>query len=477
MTYTSFGFFVLVAVLLLLYYILPEKVRWLVLLAGNAVFYYFAAASRWNLLVFATTVVLSYLAGLLIEKVYQSEKKEIRKKTALWTGIILSILPFLGYKLGVTANSRALVTLGISFYSLQIIAYLVDISRGRISAERNLLRYGLFMSFFPQIIQGPIPRYGELAEQLYKGHKFKYENLTFGAQLTIWGLFLKFMIADTAGVVVDQIFNNYEAYEGFYVLVGGVLYSLQLYTDFMACVSISQGVSQMFGISLSENFNRPYFATSIKDFWRRWHMSLSSWLRDYVYIPLGGNRGGKARKYLNILLTFAVSGFWHGNGIKFLFWGLLHGLYQIVGELTSGIRLKIADVLKVDVNSGVHRVFRSLVTFFFVMIGWIIFRAEDFRAAIHMLLSIPFWNPWVLFDDSFLALGLNQKQWNVLIISLMTLLLVGLAKEKGVRIRQWIAKQHVFFRWTVYITVIWVIWVFGTYGFGFNANDFIYGGF
>lgn len=139
-------------------------------------------------------------------------------------------------------------------------------------------------------------------------------------------------------------------------------------------------------------------------------MSLSSWLRDYVYIPLGGNRGGKARKYLNILLTFAVSGFWHGNGIKFLFWGLLHGLYQIVGELTSGIRLKIADVLKVDVNSGVHRVFRSLITFFFVMIGWIIFRAEDFCAAIHMLLSILVWDPWVLFDDSFLALGLDQKQ-------------------------------------------------------------------
>lgn len=153
MTYTSFGFFVLVAVLLLLYYVLPEKVRWLVLLAGNAVFYYFAAANRWNLLVFATTVVLSYLAGLLIEKVYQSEKKEIRKKMALWTGIILSILPFLGYKLGVTANSRALVTLGISFYSLQIIAYLVDISRGRISAERNLLRYGLFISFFLKLFR------------------------------------------------------------------------------------------------------------------------------------------------------------------------------------------------------------------------------------------------------------------------------------------------------------------------------------
>lgn len=256
-----------------------------------------------------------------------------------------------------------LLPMGISFYTLQIIAYVVDVYRGKYPAEKNFLQYMLFVMYFPQILQGPIARFDQLKKQLCSGHTFSYATFVGGFELMIWGYFQKLVIADRAAVIVDRLFGEYRSYTGVYMLLAGVLYSIQLYTDFNGCVCIARGASEMLGITLAENFDHPYFATSIQDFWHRWHMSLSSWLRDYVYIPLGGNRKGKLRKYVNILLTFLVSGLWHGMGLTYLVWGFLHGLYQIMGSLLMPVRDRLVSLTKTDRSCFSHRLLKQLCTF------------------------------------------------------------------------------------------------------------------
>jgi hypothetical protein len=239
------------------------------------------------------------------------------------------------------------------------------------------------------------------------------------------------MIADKLGILVDEVFNHPETYAGAYYLAAGIGYSIQLYADFSACTTISQGVSELFGIRLSDNFKRPYFATSIADFWRRWHISLSLWLRDYVYIPLGSNRKGRARKYLNVLLVFLVSGFWHGSGVRFLFWGLLHGVYQLTGGLTKPAKDAVYRTLQIPEHSLPWRILKTAGTWCWVMFAWIICRAASLRQGLTMIRSIfMVHNPWVLFDDSLLELGLSWKEWDVLLFSIAVLFGVSLWQER-----------------------------------------------
>ena len=341
-----------------------------------------------------------------------------------------------------------------------------------------ILKYALFITFFPQIIQGPIPRYEKLGNELFEGHTFNSQGFMNGIQLIIWGFFLKFMIADKASIIVNTVFNNFATYNGLYVWIAAILYSLQLYTDFLACVTLSQGISLLFGISIDDNFQRPYFATSVKDFWRRWHMSLSSWLRDYVYIPLGGNRKGTCRKNINLLITFIVSGIWHGGQWSFVFWGLLHALYQIVGQFTKKMQKKAFQLLYIDWNSMVGIFIRRTFTFFWVMLAWIIFRATNLKIGLQMIKRMfTAFNPWIFFDNSLFRLGLSQKEWEVLIFAIVVLVLVSTLQERCFRIRNWFGHQAFLVRWIVYLASICCIWVLGTYGYGFDAKDFIYGGF
>lgn len=296
--------------------------------------------------------------------------------------------------------------------------------------------------------------------------------------LILWGFFLKLCIADKACIIVDTVFNSYPTYRGMYVLVAGVLYSFQLYADFLACTSFAQGIAELFGIDIISNFNHPYFSTSIKDFWRRWHISLSSWLRDYIYIPLGGNRKGEVRKYTNLLITFAVSGIWHGAGYKFLFWGLLHGIYQIMGEILMPAKNFLGKKMHLDMHPIFRNAFKIIFTFLMVMFAWIIFRADHLKTGLSMIKSVfTVHNPWILTNDSLFSLGLSWKECLVLFFCLLVLLIVSWNQEKGVQIRNKILECNLFTRWCIYIgTIIFVI-IFGTYGFGFDAQTFIYGGF
>lgn len=468
MPFLSLWFYIAVVVLLVLYYAVPIKVRWVILLAGSLGLYY--CFSGRGLLVLLFSVLSGFLTGLLLGRVK-------RKKIFLALGIGAVLLPWLAGRFLYVGRQSILQAVGISYFTLQLIAYMADVYRGEVQPERNPAKFALFVTFFPQIVQGPIPRYGQLGQQFFEKAVFQEDKFTRGFQWILWGFFLKLMIADRAGIIVDRIFDNWEIYTGSYVLLGGVLYSIQLYTDFMACVYMAKGIASMFGIELADNFRRPYFSGSVREFWGRWHISLSSWLKDYIYIPLGGNRKGKLRKWINLLAVFLVSGIWHGAGAKYIAWGLLHALYQIAGEITKGIRKKGYMLLKIEDKSFLAGILQKGSTYLLVMLAWVLFRAASLKVGLKMLGSLfTVYNPWILLNDSLFELGLDIKECMLLLLSVLLLFAVswkGRTKEVG----NWLMKQHLILRWTVYIGGILLIVVYGTYGFGFDAQDFIYGGF
>ena len=485
MNYTSWKYYCLVFILIPLYYLIPKRFRWFVLLTGSICFYVQIMTDIDQLYILVGSVILSYLAGITMHRLRNTDRIQERR-LILFLGIILSAMPLLLEKIrdlsgGVVLNAKdrpLIVPIGLSFYTLQLIAYLADVYKGKTDAELNPLKYFLFITFFPQIIQGPIPRYKQLGEQLFDGNDFDPDNIMKGIQLIVWGFFLKYMIADKAAVVANTVFDYPDAYSGLYIWVGGSLYCMQLYADFLSCTTISQGVSEMFGIRISDNFNRPFLAASVKDFWRRWHMSLSYWLRDYIYIPLGGNKRGPLFKWLNLTITYAVSGLWHGGSIKYLIWGLCQVFYQMVAEIRDNLVSKWKLEKYKMKNTGLSLFLKRIGTFILFLLSVIIFRADTLWDGLLLIKNmLTVFNPWVLFDDSLFLLGLSMKESLVLTVSLIILLYVSLKQEAGVRLRDVFGRQNMAVRWIVYLLAIWSIWIFGSYGFGFDANDFLYGGF
>lgn len=478
MTYLSITFYLLVLAAVLLYYILPLKYRWLVLLFGSVLFYWRAMGSLAGMAVISVTILAAYGAGLLLER-----KKN---KGILAAAVLLLILPWLcvkngNYMLEVLLHRNPvewIVPLGVSFYTLQVISYLADVYRGRIEAQKNPAKFILFVMFFPQIVQGPIPRYERLAGQLYEGHRFDERTVVGGFYRILWGFFLKLMIADRAARFVDWVYDLDYEYVGCYVLMAGILYSIELYADFSACISISKGVANLFGIELADNFRHPYLAVSVQDFWHRWHISLSEWLKDYIYIPLGGSRKGKVRTYINLILTFLVSGIWHGAGLRFVVWGMMHAAYQITGQLTQNLQKKAAKLAGLDKAPGTALWIRRGWTFLCVMTAWIIFRAESLRKGLQMIWSMfRVRNLWIFTNDALLGWALDWKEWMVLAVSVLILFVVSLKQERGVSFSNLIFRQPVYVRWAVYLAAIFGIMTYGVYGMGYDAQAFIYGGF
>lgn len=475
MGFVSIPYYLFLGATVVLYYLFPLRHRWLLVLVADLLYYSLAGPE--GLVLLGGMTLLSYVMGLALEKV--------RRGPILLLALAVTLAPLLAVKTGWLwkgffpgAAGSLLAPLGLSFFTLQMVAYLADVYQGKIKAQKNPLKYALFVSFFPQMVQGPIPRYIQLMPQLLKGHRFDPDKITRGLQLILWGFFLKMVIADRAAVVVNQVFDQWPKYQGLYVLAGGILYSLQLYADFQACTKLAQGSAWLLGVPLVENFRRPYLSSSVKEFWGRWHLSLSYFLRDYVYIPLGGNRKGRLRKYGNVLVTFLVSGLWHGNGPQFLVWGLLHGGYQTVGELTQPVRDWLWQRLGVSSAGTFRRWTRRLTTCFLVMVAWVIFRAPTLGQGLEMLGSMATaWNPWVLLDDSLLALGLSWKDWGVLVLATGLLLWVSCAQERGYSVRTMVNRQPLVVRWLIYILAVLAIALVGVYGYGYSAQDFIYGGF
>ena len=463
----TFALFFIISVVV--YYALPKKMRWGVLLLSSIIFYVWSVPYLIGYLLFSA--VTTYTFGRWVE----GHKEKGKGVLALVIFANLAVLFFV--KFAPMAGISLLVPMGISFYTLQIIAYCVDVYQGKTKAQENFLKYLLFVSFFPQILQGPIPRYGQLKDQLFEGHAFDYRKVKFGFQLILWGMFLKMVIADRAAIFVNAVFPEYHLYEGTVLAVAAVLYSIQLYTDFLGCVCIAMGAAEVYGIKLQTNFERPYLAVSIKDFWRRWHISLSSWLRDYVYIPLGGNRKGKMRRYVNLMLTFFVSGIWHGSGLQYIFWGLMQGAYQIAGEVLMPIRKKIRALLKIKGSEGFFVLWQRLCSFVLITISWVIFRSSGLREGLSMLKRIfTDITPWVLFDGTIYQFGIENRNFMALILCIILMAVIEHLQEKG-NVRELLEKQHLIVRWGIYLGAIALVAVLGVYGPGYSATQFLYGQF
>lgn len=497
MLFNSVEFLVFFPIVVLVYWLIPKKIRYIWLLVASY-FFYMSWNAEYALLIAASTLI-TYLCGLGVEFFGKSgdRRSAIIKKLVIATGFVtnLGILFFYKYfdfflenanrVLGhlelqtIESNFSVLLPVGISFYTFQALGYIVDVYRGEIQAEKNPFKYALFVSFFPQLVAGPIERSKNLLEQIREipeRKTFEYHRIINGLIIMLYGFFLKMVIADRISILVDYIFKRYYMLGTVELLVGAIGFSIQIYCDFGSYSLIAIGAAQVMGFTLMENFNTPYFAVSIKDFWRRWHISLSSWFRDYLYIPLGGNRCGRLRKYFNLMVTFLVSGLWHGAEWSFVIWGGLHGIYQIIGDLLLPVRKKVAEVFEVKTDCISYKLLQMFVTFLLTTFAWIFFRADTFGQAVTYIQRIfTRANFAVLFNGSIYELGLEQFEANVLLVSLVVMLLVDLVRyRKKQRLDAFLQEQNLWFRWGVCIILFVMVWVYGVYGPVYDASQFIY---
>lgn len=496
MLFNSIDFLIFFPIVVMIYYFFPKKYRYLWLLVASY-YFYMSWNAEYALLLFFSTAV-TYLASRGIAWVEVTDKElKVQNRTAKKLFVAgslvanLMILFFFKYAnfsidsinvllkaLNISIIERkfdVLLPVGISFYIFQALGYTIDVYRGDVEVEKNFLRYALFVSFFPQLVAGPIERSKNLLAQLREEHDFSFDRMKEGLLLMLWGYFMKMVVADRIAIFVDAVYSNLNTYTGYYVLIASVLFAFQIYCDFAGYSTIAMGAAKIMGFTLMENFNAPYLSSTVSEFWRRWHISLSTWFRDYLYIPLGGNRKGTFRKYLNILIVFLVSGLWHGANWTYVIWGGLNGVFQILGDMYKPIRDKLQKVFGLDRDTFSHKLLKIVITFLLVDFAWIFFRAATITDALIAVRSIfTADNPWILFDGSLYGLGLIQKDFQLMLYGIGILMIVDIFKYKGICIRERILQQEWWFRWLVGIGAVLVILVFGIYGFGYDAKNFIY---
>lgn len=494
MLFNSVDFLLFFPIVTLIYFIIPHRIRYIWLLVCSY-YFYMCWNAQYALLLFASTFI-TWLSGLAIASTAKKETDDptrLRSRGIVAISLILnlSLLFFFKYTGFVIDNLNSLLSVcniqlrlgkldlllpvGISFYIFQALSYTIDVYRGEIRVEKNLLRYMVFVSFFPQLVAGPIERSARLLGQFYEKHYFDYERACRGLMMMLWGYFMKMVVADRLSVLVDQVFNYCSYYTGFEILVGAVFFAFQIYCDFAGYSTIAVGAAQIMGFELMENFHQPYLSTSVADFWRRWHISLTSWFRDYMYIPLGGNRRGKWMKYRNILIIFLSSGLWHGASWTYVIWGGMNGLYQIIGSETKKLRTAVKSRLGIRSDSGSGKLLACIVTFALVDFSWIFFRAATLEDAVTVIRQLfASFNPWILFDGTLYTLGLSQIDFWVGVLAILTIFAVDILHERGVHIRDWVLEQNLFFRWAVYLAALFTILIFGFYGPNYDAAQFIY---
>ena len=476
-----FLFFFLPAALFC-YYIVPHKfirVRNAVLLLFSLFFYFYGEPILIGILIFS--ILMNYLFGLSMRSTY---RKPLLILCVIANLSLLGIFKYLNFFIS-TADSLfglgipvpdIVMPIGISFYTFQALGYTVDVYRGEIYAEKNFLKYALFVSFFPQLVAGPIERSKNLLIQINEKHRFEFARVRDGLLLMLYGYFQKVVLAEYLAIAVDNVYNTCAERTGYQLLIATVLFAFQIYCDFGSYSNIAIGAAKVMGFTLMENFNTPYFSMSVAEFWRRWHISLSTWFRDYLYIPLGGNRKGKVRKWFNLMIVFLVSGLWHGASWHYVFWGGLNGAYQVLGEWMRPVNKKLKQWFCVDETSFSHRLLRILLTFSLVSVSWIFFRAGSVSQGIDILKRIlgfsgTYWFTW---GDNLTVMGLTKQTRNVLIVCLGILAAADICKYRNIHLIAWITKQGIWFRWLIYFAAIFGILIFGVYGPGYDASQFIY---
>lgn len=530
MSFISIEFLLFVAGVFLFYYIFPLRYRWIVLLCASIIFY--AIYSGYLILCIFVTTVIIYLAGLLIQKynsqfksqknkIEKSERKRLKDKikkqkkcvVAFATVIVVGILVFLKYfnffgeiidgiafyagggkKLVPTVNF--ILPIGISYYTLMAISYVVDIYRGVNYADKNFLRLFLFLIYFPQIVEGPIGRYNLLAKQLYNGNRFDYDNVRQSCLIVLWGFFKKLVIADRCAIYVNEVFNHSSQYGGLTVLLAIVLYTFEIYMDFSGCIDIVSGVSGLFGIKLSENFKRPFFSKSIDEFWKRWHITLGAFFRDYIFYPVSLTKTFSkintfCRKHMSknfarvIPMSYALffvwfcNGLWHGASFKYIFYGLYYYFIMVIAQLSKPLTDRILRVLHINIKSKSYNAFQIIRTTAFVCVGMLIFRAESLVSAFNMFISI-FTRLNISVSSitaPMVATDMRKASFILIILSMIIIFIVGLIQQRGICISRSIISVPFYARWVLYIASVLTVIILGVYGAGYDASSFIYGQF
>lgn len=514
MSFISYTFIIFLFVTIAVYFILPLRIRFLVLLAASLYFY---RTAGWPKLIFLLTAcIVTWGCGLAVGFLRNSGKTDASKKDAvgedrrtaalvvLLAGLVillcmlvyaktgnLLVNAFADILLGRGLTPSVIVPLGISYYTLAAIGYLADVYWKKDEPEKNPLKLLLYLCYFPQILQGPIPKHRVLGSQLSEGHRFDYNRMCFGLQRALWGYFKKLVIADRLAMMVNQVFNHYLNYSGFVFLFGLAGAVFQLYADFSGCVDIALGISEVFGITLEENFRRPFYSTSAAEFWRRWHISLGTWFKDYVYMPLstapwlvklgkffkahfGRSAARNVMTTIPLLAVWILTGLWHGTGWDYLVWGLYWGGIIILSTWLAPQYKKLNRKLGLNDKLGWWVTLRRFRTFVIYMVGRLLTLPGNLLTSRWIGRKILTWNPWVLFDGTFFKLGWDFKDAWVAIIALMILWRVSSIQEKGVHIRETIAKWPLPIRWAFYYGAVLAVLIFGIYGSGAGASAFVY---
>lgn len=501
-SFVSMEFLAFVGVTLLLYFWVPARYRWLVLL-GSSIYFYFCSGAVQLLVVLGSTGI-AYGTALRVEKIHNSDnpdRKEARKHLTSGILLLLFILAYakVGRRAVVAAGAllgleridfEVLVPLGISYYSFSLIGYMADVYWKKDKAEHSYLKLLLYMIYFPHILQGPIPRHRRLAPWLIEGHPFDYRGLCHGLQRMMWGYFKKMVIADRLALLVGTVFDNPAAYGGPVFVIGAVCAAVQLYCDFSGCMDIALGISEAMSIRLDENFQRPFFARSAAEFWRRWHITLGTWFKDYVYMPLAisprlirfsqrakGRFGNRTAKNLMSVIPLAIvwllTGLWHSTGMNYVVWGLYWGILIILGTVLAPEIKKLTKRLGINTESKWFKSFQVVRTFVLYLISRLLTAPGDIRLTGEIFRRmLTGWDLGKVFTKTIFELGLDGPDLAVAVLAVCVLWCADLLQERGVRIRERIEALPLAVRWGIFYICILTIFIFGVYGSG--EDTFVY---
>lgn len=504
MSFISAGFFLILAITAFVYYLVPKKYQWIVLLIMSISFY---TASQTKFLFYILFTGLStYVAGVRIGLSVSKKRRKMWLLLALFSNFgILVALKYLNFfvenlnaLLSVVPGSTPihpftlLLPLGVSFYTFQSMSYVIDVYQKKYEYEKNPFKILLFTSFLPQLLQGPIGRYDRLAPQYFNGQKFDLKQVEYGVQRILWGLGKKMIIADRANAVVTSIFSRLDIYQGAYIVLGLLMYSVELYCDFSGGIDVVIGAAEVFGIKFDENFRQPYFSKDIGEFWRRWHITLGTWMKDYIFYPFsiskhmltfgkwcrkkfGKNIGKVVPIAIANLLVFFVVGVWHGANWKYILYGVYNGVIIAASALLKPVYGKCRTALHINVKSKGWMGFQMLRTFILVNISWFFDICKDAGEAFYAFgLMFKNFNVQALFTGNLLKMGLNLRDYKVLGIGLLILLISSIMKERGINLRDFVADRPLPVRWALYFILVFATAPFGFVGAGSN---FIYAQF
>ncbi len=485
MLFNSFSFATFFPTVTILYFLIPHKYRWSLLLTASCVFY--MAFIPIYVLVLALTIVIDYAAALFIEKAEGKKKKRFLIVSIVSTCSVLFVFKYFNFfNANLTQLARFLhwnysleslsliLPLGLSFHTFQSLSYVIEVYRGNFKAEHHFGIYALYVMFYPQLVAGPIERPGNLIHQFYEEHAYDDQRVMNGLKLMVWGLFKKMVIADRLTILVDQIYGNPTQYAGVPLIAASLLFAYQVYCDFSGYSDIAIGAAQVMGFRLVDNFNKPFFyATSTADLWRRWHMSLMSWFRDYVYAPLGRNRKGKWRGYFNIFLVFTLCGLWHGSKWGLILWGAMNGFYIIFSAWTRGLRKRLVQWVGLDRFPAFHKVLKATMTFLLFCFGAPLFRAENLSDAYyivtHFLTGLGSAAGIQMSFKSLYGLNLGKYELMVALISIGFMEFIQKIETRG-GMRHLLSEKPTWIRWPIYYMLLLFLILFGEY----NDQAFIY---